>query len=139
MYWWVCQGDLPYITLGLRNVGFSAGDVSLKYSVYRDANNTPTTNAVGALVAASVLAADADLAFAKNRYAPTMADGARFEFSNSNSVDFCTALRNGAGSGLNTNLTHVRAADGQQTNVPFVVAAGGKDILGLIDQRGIHE
>lgn len=129
------KGGLPYVTLGMVDSGFTAGDAPIKYGVYRNVNNATVKNggidrvATSDVNAVGLLSNDADLAVLKNRYQPTMAGGYSFNFSdtlNQNGLDFCQGLIKAESIDLDTTKLYVETSSGAQKNVAYAISMGGR-------------
>jgi hypothetical protein len=131
------KGALPYITLGMKNPGFKAGDTSILYGVYRNANTNPVANnGIDHATPTSVLSNDADLTASVNRYQPMIPSdpvGDSFDFSDAegnhiNGLDFCQALNNAqstTSTTVDTSKLFVQTSSGSQKNVAYALAIGG--------------
>lgn len=129
------KGGLPFITLGLNDIGFQSGDAPILYGVYRNANNTAVKNgginrvATSDANAVSLLSNDADLATLKNRYQPIMAGGYSFNFTdtaNQNSLDFCQGLKAAETNVFSNTRLYVQTSSGLQKNVAYALSIGGQ-------------
>jgi type II secretory pathway pseudopilin PulG len=138
------KGNLPYLTLGLKETGYRAGDVALRYGLYRRVDDTVVSNTLvepAAFIdafsplgswdpwglfpsAVTTYANDADLGVLKNRYEPTTADSLQMNTANQNTVDLCVALQNGAGATTDSTYTYIQSTAGTN-NVAYAIAAAG--------------
>ncbi len=112
------KGFLPYRTLGVAGSGYDAGGIPMRYGVYRRANGTETL--------------DADLAVRADRFNPTnahpnvpTAGAGIYDLDQEGTLDFCTALINGAAAGASTAHHYVRRTDGSNVNMAFSLALPG--------------
>lgn len=117
----VSKGTLPYVTLGMKETGYTSGDVALRYGVYRKA--VSGTAGSGATADAS----DADLAVVKNRYEPMGANGEIFNSEKYNTLDFCVALKNANSAAFSTSQTYVQESSSNRYGVAYVLAAPGNE------------
>lgn len=119
------KGTLPYLTLGLKEPGYGSGDAALRYGLYRRADYTEVTHDSPYDESVITYENDADLGVLRNRYEPTAADDIQFNTANQNTVDFCTALQNGAGAATDSTHTYTLSTAAGQHNVAYAIAAPG--------------
>ncbi|MDO9169825.1 MAG: hypothetical protein Q7U18_12175 [Methylobacter sp.] len=135
------KGSLPYLTIGLITKAYAAGEIPLRYGVYRKAD--------------TVLSNDADLAVPgnKNRFEPTSSDSCSYDTVNDKVVvtdsgspvcpdvklnnyqdagllrhgtlDLCQALKNGSTHAASASYTFTRPPEGADNAVAYALAAAG--------------
>ncbi len=128
----VSKGTLPYITLGLKEPGYSSGDIALKYGVFRKSQSDTATSQ------ATEEANDADLTVGKNRYEPLDANGDIQEVNNINTLDFCVGLMNASSATFSTNNTYIQENSATRYAVAYAIASPGANGIfdGLNGQAG---
>ncbi|WP_432744125.1 hypothetical protein ABXJ76_03475 [Methylobacter sp. G7] len=135
------KGSLPYLTIGLIAKAYAAGEIPLRYGVYRKAD--------------AVLSNDADLAAPdnKNRFEPTSSDNCSYDTNKDNVVvtdsaapvcpgvtlnnhqdagllrhgtlDLCLALKNGSTHAASASYTFTQPPAGADNPVAYALAAAG--------------
>lgn len=121
----VSKGTLPYITLGLKEPGYSSGDIALRYGVFRNSQSDEATNQ------ATEYSNDADLAVRKNRYEPLDANGDIQAVNNENTLDFCVGLINASSATFSINNTYIQENSSTQYAVAYAIASPGAN--GIFD------
>ncbi len=135
------KGSLPYLTIGLIANAYAAGEIPLRYGVYRKAD--------------AVLSNDGDLAAPgnKNRFEPISSDSCSYDTDNDKVVvtdsaapvcpgvklnnyqdaglvrhgtlDLCQALKNGSTHAASASYTFTRPPAGTDNAVAYALAAAG--------------
>lgn len=135
------KGSLPYLTIGLIANAYAAGEIPLRYGVYRKAD--------------AALSNDADLAAPgnKNRFEPTSSDSCSYDTDNDKvivtdsgtpvcpgvtlnnyqdlvllrhgTLDLCLALKNGSTHAAGASYTFTQPPTGADNPVAYALAAAG--------------